>query len=441
MPPLGVAAITLLFIAVGALYVVAEFAAVRSRRTRLSELAAEGNRRAKQLLPLLANSEALDRYIAACQVGITLSSLGVGFYGQAQLAALLTPWLASLGLPSLGPVTTETLAVIIVLILLTGLQMVLGELVPKSIALRYPERLALTTSLPMRWSLTVLHPFITLLNGSALGLMRAFKLLKPSEPAPSAQELELIVRESARGGLIDAEAREMLENVLRTGKRLARQIMIPRTRLVAAELHEAPRALLERLIGTPHTRFPVYEGSIDHIRGVLHLRELFWLDERAPEGALQEIVRPVPLLPETMTALELWEALRERGSYLALLVDEYGGVSGLVTLEDLIEEVVGELQDEFDAEAPLYRRGPGGRVFLRGDMLVSKVNARFSLNLSPAADTIGGFVLERLERIPAVGDEVDLDLGVLRVEEVRERAVTRVSLHLPDDWPAEESHS
>ena len=428
-----VAAVVVFLTAVMALYVAAEFAAVSSRRTRVEELADNGSRLAVSLLPILKDPIQLDRYIAACQIGITLSSLIVGFYGQAQLTPVVTPWLSgTFGLPerAAAPITTTA-----ILVLLTALQVVFGELLPKSVAVRYPERVALSTMLPMRWSLILLRPLIAVLNGSALLLMRRLGLHNAGEHSHvhSPEELEFLFRESARGGYIDAGEREMLENVLHIRTRTARQIMIPRTRMVTASATATLEQLLPELVASPHTRFPVIGETSDEILGMVHLRELFAFTQAHPEGDLMGIVKPLPLLPESISVSELWAELRQQRAHMTVLFDEYGGVAGLVTLEDIIEEVVGELQDEFDEEVEAVRELGDGRVRLRGDLLVSAVNSRFLLNLPDDTDTIGGLMMDKLEHTPQVGERLAL-VGVhFQVEAVAEGAVTEILLELPQD--------
>ena len=415
-----IAAIVLL-LSLNALYVAAEFSAISSRRARVSNLADDGNRAARALLPYLESPRELDRYIAACQVGITLSSLMVGFYGQAQLS------------PYLGFGLSTGVAALVVLAFLTTLQVIFGEIVPKSIALRYPERLALVTVRPLRWSLFILYPFIALFNGSALLLLRLFGVeSKTKTHAHSPEELELVFSESAQGGFLDSDEKEMLANVLQLETRLARQIMVPRNRMVSADVSEPPAAALARLVQTPHMRFPVYDGVIDTVVGVLNLKDLFGFVQSGRSGTLRDVLREVPLLPETNTVSEVWDTLKQRQNHMAVLFDEYGGTVGLVTLEDIIEEIVGEVQDEFDNEEQRLERR-GDRVSVRGDVLVTTLNRRFLLQLpEDEADTVGGMMLEELERAPEVGDEVTVGDVTLQVTGVSGNAVTGVGFTLPD---------
>lgn len=432
-----VTVVIVLLTAILALYVAAEFSAVSSRRTRIEELAEGGDHLAAQLLPILKDPVGLDRYIAACQIGITLSSLIAGFYGQAQLTPVVSPWLSRVfGLSSLASASITSVAI---LIFLTAIQVVFGELLPKSVAIRFPERVALAAMLPMRWSLILLKPFIAVLNGSALWLMHRLGIHSAGEHAHvhSPEELEYLFRESARGGYIDAGEREMLENVLHIRSRTARQIMLPRTRMVTASASETPRELLTKLVASPHTRFPVIGQSSDEITGMLHLRDLFYYAQEQPEGDVMAIVKPLPLLPESVSVSELWAELRRQHIHMAVLFDEYGGVAGLVTLEDIIEEVVGELQDEFDQEVEAVRETGDGRVHLRGDLLVASVNSRFLLDLPTETDTIGGLVMEKLEHSPQAGEELSFAGLQFRVEDVVDGAVTDVSLELPPAAPLE----
>lgn len=418
-------AVIVLLIFLNAFYVAAEFATVSSRKARVAELAEGSNRTARALLPVLEDRGLLDRYIAACQVGITISSLLVGYYGQAQLTPIVAPALARLGLEE---VAARSVSVTVLLLVLTFLQVIFGELLPKSVALRFPERLATLLVYPMRWSLTLLRPLIAVLNGSALLILRRLgRTDLEEEHVHQPDELEAIFRESAQGGLLDAEEREMLSNVFHLRQRVARQIMVPRTRIVAASLDSQPGDLLRELIASAHTRFPVHSGSIDRLEGLVVLRDLWELTTGGRSGDVATIVRPLPTLPEFLPVTEVWARLRSERASMAALFDEHGAVVGIVTIEDVLEELFGELQDEFDEERELYREDEDGEVAIRGDLLVSEVNERFLLGLpEEPADTIGGLVMERLERVPSRGDEVMVAGVQLRVGEVSGQAVSVV---------------
>ena len=414
-------------VCVNALFVAAEFATVSSRRSRVADLASQGDASARALLPILEDRASLDRYIAACQVGITLSSLLVGYYGQGQLTPIVAPVLSRWGLSEAAATSTSVVGL---LLLLTFIQVIFGEILPKSISLRFPERMALAVLHPVRWAQVVLRPLIALLNGSALFLLQRFGRTAVEEShVHHPDELEAVFEESAEGGLIDADEREMLSRVFHLNQRLARQIMVPRTRLVTVSIDADPKEAIADLVESTHTRFPVHEGGIDHIHGIVHLRDLYTLTLDDGSRDLSSIVRPIPILPETLTVAEVWERMRSEHVTMAAIFDEHGGVVGIITVEDILEEVFGELQDEFDHEQELFREDERGGFALRGDLLISDVNERFLLALpESSADTVGGLVMDRLERVPEEGDEVRVAGVRLRVLRVEGQAVQEVRM-------------
>lgn len=419
-------------------YVAAEFATVSARRTRVSQMAGSGNSLAGLLLPIMENSHALDNYVAACQVGITISSLVLGAYGQNTVAMALTPLLANW--LSLGEANAHSISVTGVLIVLTTLSVVLGELFPKSIAIQYPEQVALATVVPMRWSLLVFRPLIWFFNGSSNLILRFFGTHRTEEHAHaySPAEIELLVTESHEGGLLDAEEQQMLRNAFRLRELTARQVMVPRNRLVAAPVESSVSQLLDLICREGYTRIPLYQGKIDNIVGFVHLKDLF---QRHVQGqqSIQDVVREVIYVPESLAAADVWKALNKNHQYIAIVFDEYGGTAGLITFEDLIEEVFGELQDEFDAdELPLLSSEKDGRLRLRADLLVADVNEYLGLDLPHEdVDTLGGLVFSELGRVPAVGDEVTVSTPdvTIRVEAMEALGIAEVSLQLPVDTP------
>lgn len=438
MSTLIIPALTIaLMVLANALYVTAEFATVQARKTRINQLATEGNRLAQMLLPVIENRPLLDRYVAASQIGITLSSLVLGAYGQNTVAELLAPWLARLG--DLAEPAAFSIAATTVLIALTTLQVMLGELFPKSIAIQYPEKLALLMVIPMRWSLIIFQPFIWLFNGSGV---LALKLLGIKPPQAHShvhrpEEIELLVSESHQGGLLDDAERQMLRNAFRLRQLTARQVMVPRTRLAAAPAASSIDDLTNLAYQAGFSRIPVYEVNIDNIIGFVHIKDLFYLRLQGQSDPA-EAIREVIYLPETMPIAEVWATLKSQHQYIAIVLDEYGGTAGLITFEDLIEEIFGELQDEFDHEVPLISSDKEGRIHLRSDLLVTDVNEYLNLDLPASeADTLGGLVFSALGRLPAVGDEITAGNNgtVIRVESVEGRSITEVSLRLAQATP------
>ena len=418
-------------VAANALFVAAEFATVGSRRSRVQELAERGDRKALALLAILRDPLRVDRYVAACQIGITLSSLVAGMFGHAQLTPLLVPHLGALG--------GQVAAIVIVLVSITSLQVVLGELLPKTVALRYPERLALATLRPMQFFLLLFRPLIAFFNGSAFALMRATGLRVEHSHAHvhSPDELEALYRESAAGGLIDSAERDMLSGALNVDERRIREIMTPRTQLVTAKAGESVVEALARLASSPHSRFPVVENDVDSVVGTVHLRALFAAAEKDPDQPVSTVMRPPLIVADVMKLPDLWQVLRSGDRHSAIVVNEYGSVAGMVTREDALEEIFGEVQDEFDDEQDPITISEG-RALVRGDVLIEMLNDRFELDLpTEEVDTVGGLAWHLLGRLPVVGDEVLVDvedsdeLLHLRVDAMERNAVKQVSFALP----------
>jgi CBS domain containing-hemolysin-like protein len=426
-----------LMILLTALYVGAEFATVAARRTRIGQMAAQGDSLARMLLPYLEDSRKLDRYVAACQVGITISSLVLGAYAQGAIATRLVEPLSSLLGAVVSPATAlrlgQSIAVIGVLVFITALQVILGELLPKSLALQNPEGLARAVVWPMRISLLLFALPIWLFNGSANLLLRLAgrDIHAAAGRAHSAEEIELLVTESHEGGLLDDNERRLLRNALRLRELTARQVMVHRTRITAASIHATALELMQLAVEAGYSRIPLYRQSIDDIVGFIHVKDVFRLYHQNVSD-VSGVVREVVYVPETLSASDVWDRLEERGSYLAIVFDEFGGTAGLLTLEDLIEEIFGELQDEFDDEAAIIARDKEGRIYLRADLLVGDVNEYLELELpEEAADTLSGLVFSGLGRPPVVGDEARFNDVLIRVETMEDLGVGEVSLTLP----------
>lgn len=425
------------------LYVAAEFATVATRRTLISQLAGDGNRMAQSLLPIMENSQALDKYVAACQVGISISSLILGAYGQSAIASRLidpltvlihdlSPVLSRIGIQTstdMAETAASSIAITGVLIGLTVLQVILGELFPKSVAIQYPEKVAMGLVLPMKWSLILLRPFIWFFNGSGNFILR-FLGQRPNEKnaqVHSAEEIELMVTESHESGLLDDRERQLLRNAFRLRELAARQVMVHRTRLVAAPVSSTVLDLINIAIEEGFSRIPLYRETIDDIVGFVHIKDLFRLHVQNKEE-IQSIIREVVYVPEMMQAVDVWELLNTRRKYLAVVFDEYGGTAGLITFEDLIEEIFGEVQDEFDDEMALIAQGKDGRIYLRGDLLVSDVNEYLELGLpEETADSLSGLVISELGRPPVAGDEITINQIAFRVEAMEDLGIAELS--------------
>lgn len=339
--------VILSLIFINGLYVAAEFAAVGARRSRLRRMAEDGHKLAARILPVVEDGHALDRYIAVSQIGITLSSLVLGAYGQAALAPLMAPALAQLS--GMDAATALSSAAVVVLLTLTVLQMIVGELVPKSIALQNPTQTALATVIPMQWSLRLFSWAIALLNGSGALLLRLLKVPATGHRhVHSPEEIELLIAESRDGGLLEPEEQVRLHRALRLGLRTAGQLMVPRARLSALDIATPVPEALRIVANSPYSRLPVYRDNVDHIVGMLHTKDVvtdYVHDMR--QQVLSLLLRPVVRVREDMAADRLLAFLRDRRTHQALVVDAAGAVVGLITLEDVLAELLGPVSDEF----------------------------------------------------------------------------------------------
>ena len=330
-----------------ALYVAAEFAAVGARRHQIRLLAQEGNRRAAWVLPIVGDVTRLDRYVAACQIGITFSSLVLGAYSQATLARDLEPLFIGLG--DLSAVGAQTAAALVVLIALTSLQVVFGELLPKSLALQFPTRSLLLTVPAMRASLRLFAWAIWLLNGSGLLVLKLLRAPRLSHRhIHSPEEIDLLIAESRDGGLLEPDEQRRLHQALRLSMYPVSRVMVPHEDVVAVDADSPFPAIVATIAGTAYTRLPVYRGDRQNIIGVLRTKDVALAAiTRGGVARLDDVLQPISTVAASTRADELLTILRERRSQQAIVLDENGGMAGLVTVEDVLEEVFGEVSDEF----------------------------------------------------------------------------------------------
>lgn len=398
-----------------AFFVAAEFALVGVRKTRILQLSNEGNFDAKLALDAVKN---IDRYIAAVQLGITISSLGIGWVGESTIARLIHPLFGFLP-DSFESFTTHTVAITIAFALITVLHVVIGELMPKSIALQFPEGTTLFVAKPMYVVTRLFAPMIFLLNGLGNILLRMCRI----EPASghhmvhSTEELNMLIDASYKGGVLNEKETEMLQNVFKFSDLTAEQIMIPRPDMVCIPLDISQENLSKIIIENQYTRYPVYGCDLDHIVGFLHIKDIYPIIAEHKKIELSSILREAFFIPETMTIDNLAVEFQKRRFQMAIVVDEFGGTSGLVTLEDVLEEIFGEVQDEFDEEEKDVKQTGDNVYEICGKMRTDEFNEYFNVSLDDDEDvkTIGGYFVKKLGRIAAENDEVSDEFFTYRV--------------------------
>jgi putative hemolysin len=402
---LGVAGLILL----NAFFVAAEYGLVTARRTRIIELHHQGNRKARDVLRITGDPP---RFIAAMQLGVTLTSLGIGAVGEAVLARKFEDWLATI------------LAVILAYLILTYVHVVIGELVPKSIALAHSEGVALWVAVPVRLFFTVMRPLVWFLQRSTEQVTRLFGVDPPGAEGVvhSEAELKLLVSSATEHGELEEQEQEMLYKVFDFADKEVADVMVPRPEVVAISIDLPPEEALRAMIDSPYTRYPVYRESLDHVVGILHVRDLFVaMYERGIAAVdLPALTRPPFVVPETKDLAALLAEFRKTNQHMAIVTDEYGGMEGIVTLEDLLEEIVGEIEDEFDLPDESVEQIDDDTVRIDGTFPIDDFNERFGTGI-PVEDyhTIAGFVFGQLGRAPGVGDDVAWDglrFDVLEVE-------------------------
>ena len=398
-----------------AFFVAAEFALVGVRKTRILQLSNEGNFDAKLALDAIKN---IDRYIAAVQLGITISSLGIGWVGESTIARLIHPLFSFLP-DSFESFTTHTVAITVAFALITVLHVVIGELMPKSIALQFPEGTTLFVAKPMYVVTRLFAPMIFLLNGLGNILLRMCRI----EPASghhlvhSTEELNMLIDASYKGGVLNEKETEMLQNVFKFSDLTAEQIMIPRPDMVCIPLDISQENLSKILIENQYTRYPVYGSDLDHIVGFLHIKDIYPIIAEHKKIELSSILREAFFIPETMTIDNLAVEFQKRRFQMAIVVDEFGGTSGLVTLEDVLEEIFGEVQDEFDEEEKDVKQTGENVYEICGKMRTDEFNEYFNVSLDDDEDvkTIGGYFVKKLGRIAKENDEISDEFFTYRV--------------------------
>jgi CBS domain containing-hemolysin-like protein len=424
----------LVLVVLNGFFVAAEFALVRIRPTQLEPYVADGVRRARLARHMTRH---LDAYLSATQLGITLASLALGWVGEPAFSWLVRPLIAPL---TDNPDLVHSISLGLSFLVITILHIVLGELAPKSIAIRKTEGTALLISFPLFFFFKLTYPAIWLLNHTANRLLKLIGIPPAAEGELAHDEEELrLLLSSSKDSQISLHKRELLDNIFELSHRMARQIMLPRQDVIYLSTERPLAENLRTARRSGHTRFPLCDGDLDHVIGLLHIKDIFHRER--PLTALTEVAREIAFVPETLELDRLLKRMRTERFHLAAVIDEYGGVSGIVTLEDVIEEIVGSIQDEFDVERPeLVEKGEGVWV-VSGGMLVEDLEEALGIEISERDDdTIGGVVFSELGRNPTVGDQVELGPATVEVLEVQLNRVAtlRVVVHPRETVPQDE---
>jgi putative hemolysin len=427
----------LLLVGVNAFFSATEFSLVAVRLSRVRQLVEKGDLRAKIVESLLSD---LGRVVSGVQVGITLTSLSLGYIGEITLARILTPIVEAIS-GSWAALVAHTVSLVVAFGLLTVLQVVLGELVPKSISLASAERVALLVARPFHWFLNTFRWAIDLLDGIAERISRTLGVVSPHSHTlvRSAEELQIMVQQAHDRGLISAAELKLIQSAMELGQVQVREVMVPRPDVHALAANASLEDAMTMFATTQRSRIPVYEGSLDHILGFVHIKDMIWVlldrarraeDRLQPsEFQLRRLLRDVLIVPETKPVSELLIEFRSRRTGLAMVVDEFGSILGLATLEDILEQMVGEIHDEFDVvERPLVL--PDGGMIFDAAIKVRDLAAKHNIDLpdDPSYETVGGFILNRLGFVPRGGESFEADGYRFTVMEMDKRRVSRVKI-------------
>jgi CBS domain containing-hemolysin-like protein len=424
--PAGQIIFIFLLITANALFVVVEYAIVRIRETEIDTLIIRGSQRAKIAKEVITK---LDKYISATQLGITFVNLLIGWIGEDVFVSILSPVLNTAGLnDSFG----KTLSVFLGLLLITYFTITLGELAPKAFAIRKYKEIALNLSYPLVIFYKIFKPFIWLLNVSANGIIR-LSGINPAEKQiinRTEEEIRLIISESREAGVIDSTEEQLIERIIRFNDKHAKEIMIPRNRIVALNINESRDEIFSLVTEEGYSRIPVYKDTIDNIIGVIYSKDLISASEHRELIVLQDIIRPAFFTSETKQIGNLMKEMQKNRVHMAIVVSEFGGVEGLITMEDIIEEIVGEIHDEYDTDYLEIVKGAGGDYFIDPIISIENFNRNFEADIpeDPGYNTIGGFLCKVTGHIPDIYERIDYKNHTFIVSKKTGHAMTRIKV-------------
>lgn len=416
----------LFFVFLNGFFVLCEFSIVKVRHSKLEQLVKEKKGGAKQALEISSN---LDTYLSACQLGITLSSLALGWLGEPAIARLIT---ASLETATLSPTIIHTISFVVAFSLITLLHVVLGELVPKSVAIALAEKTALLVARPLHIFWLLFYPLIKTFDFlAALGLKCiGIKPARESETVHSDEEIKIIASESQRGGVLDAFETEIIRNAVDFSDIVAKEVMTPRKDMICLNKNKSYEENMQIVSECKHTRFPYINESKDNILGMIHIRDLMKNEIMGGKRDLDEFVRPMFLVPENVSISKILIRMNKERTHTALVVDEYGGTAGLITMEDIMEEIVGDINDEHDDTSENYKKLADNIYEFKGRCDIESVEELLNIVYPEDLDqvTIGGYVFNLLGRLPVVGDRTEDELCYYEVKRMDGNAVDKVKV-------------
>lgn len=413
----------LILVLLNGFFVAAEFAIVKIRSSRLDALVQEGNVKAKFARSIVGN---LNAYLSACQLGITLASLGLGWIGEPAVAKLLEPVLGSIGVPN---AIIHTIAFVIAFTLITAFHITIGEQVPKTYAIRKSEEVTLWAAIPLMLFYKLMNPFIWLLNGASNWMLKKSGIEPDAEheSVHTEDEIRVIMQESHNSGLIDKQEFTLFDNLFEFTETNAKEIMIPRTEMVCLYADRSFEDNKEIAVAEMLTRYPVCDPDKDNIIGFVHIKDLLKADAVTPD--IRQLVRPLLTVPESMPISTLLRLMQRKKTQMVLLIDEYGGTSGIVTVEDILEEIVGEIQDEFDEERPRIETIDDETYSIDGLLLIEEVNDYFGLDImTDDYDTIGGWLYSQVEIPPRKNQKIHYHGFEFTIEEVDHLRISRIQV-------------
>ena len=427
--------IVFLLLLVNAFFVAAEFAIVRARKAKIEQLTKEGNVDAKLALKAL---EDVNFFIAAVQVGVTIASIGIGWFGSPTVEKMLAPVLVNI--PSGHAYIAQSVTAVIAFIIITYLHVLIGEQVPKCISLQYPEKITLWVAKPMDLFMAVSKPFVWLLNKSCNGILKMFKIPVNStlRTVHTIDDLDLLVETSYDEGVLNETEKDMFHNVFQFSDLTAHEVMTPRTDMVCVPIDMPLEELNKIATENQYTRYPVYDGDIDHITGLVHVKDLFVLSLDNKVCPIEKIQRKIELVPETVSLDKLVKIFKKTRSQMAVVVDEFGGTSGIITLEDVLEEIFGDVQDEFDINEEIDIKEIKPNYYIASGMMrLDELAKYFDFPEEDweveDVDTIAGLVVKELERIAKVDDTIHYGNFDFTVKEVDGARITKILLVRKED--------